>query len=250
MLFPPRCPGCDQVLLPEHRNRGWCNYCASQVLLARVSGTEKNIAVFAYEGVLRDALHRLKYQNRREIARTPGRDAAIVLMRHLKMDARLHPHTCCILVPMPLHRARQRERGYNQAELLARAISDHTGIPVVTALKRIRSTPPLNKMNPEERRKVLEGCMEADEEALTEFILTMRKRGRTGFGEAAKQAGDAGYAERTKQDGDAGFAQITAILVDDIITSGASMDAAAEALRRIGVIHIWSLGIATPRKPS
>lgn len=66
---------------------------------------------------------------------------------------------CDLIVPVPLHNTRKRERGYNQAELLGRVISAELNIPIIKdALIRTRSTPSQTRLPPEERKKNVRGA--------------------------------------------------------------------------------------------
>src|SRR5262245_6252595 len=104
---------------------GRCRECS-----ARVHEVDRSRAVGAYEGRLRDIVHALKYGGRRSIAPRLG-----LMMREAGAD--LLVDVDCV-VPVPLHPSRERARGFNQADDLARAL----GAPVVPMLRRTRSTRP------------------------------------------------------------------------------------------------------------
>jgi predicted amidophosphoribosyltransferase len=92
-------------------------------------------APFLMEGAVREMVYGLKYRNLRSSALELGRlMAAHLESAHLGAD---------LLIPVPLHRRRERERGYNQSGLLARELGVLTDIPVsARALRRTRNTPP------------------------------------------------------------------------------------------------------------
>src|SRR5712664_1988840 len=125
-LTPPLCDRCGDPLptwrtlsLPLAR----CPRCRRGRRLV-----DRARAVGAYDGALRAIVHALKYEGRRSLAH-----GLAMLMRQRGADV-LAGAVC--VVPVPLHRARLRERGFNQAIDLAR----HLGLPVRCALRRVRAT--------------------------------------------------------------------------------------------------------------
>ena len=111
------------------------------------------------------------------------------------------------LVPVPLHGKKLRERGYNQSGLLAKHLSKLTGLPLVdNCLVRQRQTPPQARTaNVEERRNNVAGAFTCRNDDL---------RGRQ------------------------------VLLIDDVSTSGATLDACAWALKEAGVVSVWGLTLA------
>ena len=85
-------------------------------------------AVFAYTGAGRELLARLKYRNQRSCVRWLASAMALALPSGLVVDA---------VTWAPTSSRRRRKRGFDQAELLARALSRETGVPVVNLLKRV-----------------------------------------------------------------------------------------------------------------
>jgi ComF family protein len=129
LVFPPRCEVC--------RGSGPEPLCAA--CLAQIKFMKPQLGVHAatvYDGVVRDALHRLKFQNRRKLAEALG----VVLVQYLAQVESLKITELDWLVPVPLHPKRARERGFNQVELLARVIGRYYELPVRNALARIRNT--------------------------------------------------------------------------------------------------------------
>ena len=106
-------------------------------------------------------------------------------------------------VPVPLHRARQRERGFNQARDLAR----YLGLPVVEALSRVRSTAPQADLPAHERLRNLAGAFTANRRA--------------------RQLKDAAV-----------------VLVDDVCTTGTTLEECASALKAAGVADVRALTAA------
>jgi len=116
-----------------------------------------------------------------------------------------------LLAPIPLHPARLRERGYNQSELLARRVAQLTGIPLVGALRRVKNTKSQARIVDAKKRKDnLKGAFAVtDAEALKD-----------------KQV----------------------LLIDDVTTTGATLDAAAQVLKAAGARTVYALVVAQAGK--
>ena len=112
-----------------------------------------------------------------------------------------------VVVPVPLHRARQSERGYNQAELIARALAKRLGLPYRTHLL-VRTKP-----RPEKRR------------------LTVHERWQS-----VKNAFELREGERVDK--------LRILLVDDVLTTGATLDACSRALRDAGAVYVAAVTVA------
>jgi len=120
-----------------------------------------------------------------------------------------------LLVPVPLHRWRIWARGFNQAALVAGRLSKRTGIPTaLDLLRRTRHTPPLHSLKPRERAKTVSGA----------FALAPNAQAR--------------------------LRGITAILIDDIWTTGATATACAQLLRRGGAARVEVLCWARVPRPA
>lgn len=147
------------------------------------------------DGPARSMVHRLKYGDRLELAGTMGAWMARA-GDELLTEADL-------LMPVPLHRGRLTRRRFNQAALLARAISDCTGIPVDPfALTRVKATPPQVGLTRTQRAANVQGA----------FRVRAEARGAV-EGKAV-------------------------VLVDDVMTSGATINAASRAVLRGGAKRI------------
>ena len=189
---PPLCRHCGDPL-PSWRvislEAGFCPRCrriSSAISCARAIG--------AYDGPLRAIVHALKYDNRRSLAAPlAGR------MRHSCADVL---EGADALVPVPLHRARERARGFNQAGEIAR----HLGAPVRLALKRVRATPSQTAL-PAARRH-----------ANVRHAFRLRRR--------------------------AGVRGLCVVLVDDVSTTGATLEACARVLREAGAAEVRAVTAA------
>ncbi len=137
------CRRCGVPLGEGDGGRGLCTDCRLLAPLhfdwARARGH--------YDGTLRIAIHRLKYDGRRGVAAVLG-----AWMREAGPGAIRLPHEPDVVLPVPLHRSRLRERGFNQSELLARAFVGDRAWPMDTkALQRIRRTRPQVSLSAEQR---------------------------------------------------------------------------------------------------
>ncbi|MBM4405110.1 MAG: ComF family protein [Chloroflexi bacterium] len=210
-VFTPRCVQC------EREGSYLCARCLSQA--RRLSGAyqpsgtvttesgaciSERIAIegvyapFAMEGAVREAIHQLKYKGLRAIART--------LAEHMAEHMKSEGLTADAIIPLPLHKRRFRERGYNQAELLAAHVSRASGIPLRTDLT-----------------------------ARTAFL--------------GPQARSGSLAERWSHVHGAFTARPTAsglriLLVDDVCTTGATLNACAAALKEAWAASIIGLTCA------
>ncbi len=151
-----------------------------------------------FEGPLREAIHHLKYSGRTSLAEPLG--------AYLEARWRSASLPADLIVPVPLHVARQRERGYNQSALLAIPLSRESKLPVVEpALKRIKVTSPQVTLNAAERKANVCEAFEACDDLV---------RGRR------------------------------VLLVDDVCTTGATLESSSVALRRAGAASVWALTLA------
>lgn len=214
LVFPPRCAVCDGG------GAFLCDACAASLAEAqrpRCSRCWRPGEVFCFEcrrtpppftglrtafvhaGNARTLVHALKYRGTTALATPLASYLADVVRRdRLPVD---------VIVPVPLSGMRRRMRGYNQAEVLARALGRELGLPVRRdALVRRRHTPPqAQSANATERRRNVAGA----------------------------------FAAR-----DAGLQGARVLLLDDVTTTGATMAACAEALRAANVHSIWGLAFA------
>ena len=135
-LYPRRCPVCGEIVTPK--GRLICPSC-----LLRLSPVQSPVCQKCGKEVWSAAAEKLRqYENREE----------------WQFDG---------LVPVPVHPARKRKRGFNQAEVLAKRMGERLEMPVCPEfLYRIRNTEPLKELNPDERLRNLQQAFQADAEAI------------------------------------------------------------------------------------
>jgi ComF family protein len=164
-LLPERCPGCGAEVAP---NRLLCAACWALVprlqlaLCVRCLRLERDPSRCAghagfrawcgwiYDERMARVIHALKFGGRRGLAPALGGSLADSLPIHYRPD---------LVLDVPLHPARRRERGYNQAALLADSLALRLGAPRLSgALRRVRATQPQSGLSARARRTNLEGA--------------------------------------------------------------------------------------------
>ena len=165
-LLPQPCPGCGASL---GASAGLCPSCLNALrpeLLSHSPLTRRIephlVSLGRYTGPLRRSVRALKYGGSREVAGALGRALAAGVPPFWA------PQAVCAV---PLHPARQRGRGYNQAELLARALAAELGVPCRPLLRRTRSTRQQARLHAGERRANLAGAFEASGPAPPRVLL-------------------------------------------------------------------------------
>ena len=159
-LFPERvaCLCCDAALGGDDQS-GLCPGCAQALsrlageieALPPPAGIDEALAAFPYADQPRQLILMLKFNS--------VRAAALPLARAMSS---LPLGVYDALVPVPTTRRRLRQRGFNQAQLLAERLGEIWGMPVLPALSRLDEHAAQTKLSAENRRRNLEGCMEAD----------------------------------------------------------------------------------------
>ena len=113
-------------------------------------------ALGAYDGVLREAIHRFKYHDRPALAEPLG---ALLSAQARRQASALHDLRFDAVLPVPMHHVRRRRRGYNQSERLARVLAQELGLPLDTkTLVRPRATRPQVGLEAKARRVNLAGA--------------------------------------------------------------------------------------------
>lgn len=199
LIFPPRCAGCgklETLVCPQCEAR-------FQKLIPKarvITPLEGLHTAFLYEEPLKKIIHAFKYDNQPRLAP--------VLGKHLyaAYDDKKWPAT--LVTAVPLHAKRLRERGYNQAGLLAQSLAKQIGIPYVAdALIKTRHTEQQAHLNADERWVNVEGAYTANHVRVS--------------GESI-------------------------IIIDDVVTTGATLRQCATALIESGAARVWALTVASP----
>lgn len=222
ILFPPRCAGCQKsgsILCPTCIAKirplmpPFCQYCGSalpttyaicrqcQYHRLYLSGLR---AVSNYEEPLRSYIHALKYDGNKRLAKPLGHLLAQTCINYrLRADA---------IVPVPLHRSRQKERGYNHAHLLAEVCAAQVNIPLRNDIViRHRDTSAQVGLTASQRQQNVAGAF-----SCTPAFTTGALHGRT------------------------------ILIIDDVCTTGATMEACAAPLFAAGAKAVCGLVLARP----
>jgi len=190
------CSGC-QGDLPWHR-QPQCPQCATPTPLGQVCGAclrhppafDRTHAALIYAFPLDRMIPRLKYHAQLAIAPALGECLAQAVRHAVRPDR---------LIPMPLHARRIRERGFNHATEIARAVANRLDLPLdVASCQRIRDTPPQMGLKHDARRRNVRGAFACKGEVRGQHIA----------------------------------------LIDDVMTTGTSLDELAATLKRAGAREV------------
>ncbi len=223
LLYPPRCAVCRTLgcALPLCQAcmaavvpiaEPLCLHCGHALEPGKVCANcqqhppafDRARALGAYQGVLREAVHGFKYRNCPALAEPLG---GLLAAQARTQSAALHGLKFDGVLPMPMHAARRRTRGYNQSERLARVVARELGLPLETSLLlRARATRPQVGLSAAHRRSNLQGAF------------------------------------RVSRPQDA--AGKTFLLVDDVMTTGTSLSECAAMLKLAGARGVYALALA------
>ena len=197
------CEGCEGAL--ARLEKPYCSRCAepgTAPMCERCAATPPAVdgirAPYLFDGVVREMVYDLKYRNLRASAPELGQ---LLAGYH-----QTNPNYADVMVPVPLHKRAERERGYNQSKLLARELGKLTGTPMKSDIvRRTKNTPPQVSMKSyEERRENIERAFEC-------------------VGDVAGQS---------------------LLVVVDVVTTGSTMSSCASALKAAGARSVWGLALA------
>lgn len=190
----PFCHKCGKVLLDEKQEL--CSDCQSKKRIYFEAGR----SLWVHKSPVSDAVYRLKYNDCRSYARI----FAWELWR--KYEWELRRWEIDVIIPVPIHEERRRKRGYNQAELLAAALSDFSGVRTdFHCIVRKRNT-----------------------DALKILSLTQRKQNLSGAFQVAKMV-------KKYQN---------VLIIDDIYTTGNTINEMAAVLKQFGVKKVYFMTIS------
>jgi len=210
LLFPPKCMLCRRLLDEELEI---CGDCRQKILLNTAPPRTEKGAFFDkaaaglwYETDVRRAVQGLKYREKQNFARPLARVMAYAYEHKLQEPVD-------VITFVPTNRATLRERGYNQAELLARELSKMLDKPCLPMLEKTRETKPMHDLRPEARRANVLGayrlCCEASQVAGKRILVA-----------------------------------------DDILTTGATLSECSRTLKMAGADKVFCLCAAAARKTS
>ena len=159
---------------------------------------DRVLSALAYQGEATRLVHKIKYASAAYLAPYM---AAYMVDRYLQ-----DPIEVDYVTAVPLHKSRQRARGYNQSALIATAFSQKLHIPYVQSVLKCKKTPPQTRLGREERKLNLKGAFTADRDQV---------RGKR------------------------------ILVIDDVLTTGQTMDEVAHTLKKAGAVHVYGLTFAS-----
>jgi ComF family protein len=189
-IKPPFCATCSDPFDGSITDTFSCANCAHRTLHFTSA-----VASYRSRGVVRKIIHDFKYGKQLHLRHV----IADWLVQTLD-DPRLVGRQVDLVVPVPLHPARKRERGFNQAELLAEALSAHAKLPMRNALERIRYTTTQTAFDRSERMENLRDA------------FRLRKK--------------------------ADVRRLRVLLIDDVLTTGSTLSECARVLKASGAISV------------
>ena len=230
-LYPSACPVCGEIILP--RGKDVCAGCEEKLHTVHeplcmkcgvmlqyweeeycldckktVHKFERSFAVWEYDTYMKASISRFKFQGKIEYTFFYVRHMVTLyrsILQALQID---------IIIPVPIHKQRRRERGFNQAELLAKELGKQLGLPVCTDyLLRIKKTKPQKELNAKERKKNLQQAFSCNKKRKKEAMAWKR-----------------------------------ILLVDDIYTTGSTLDECATALSLYGTRKIYGICVCIGKR--
>jgi ComF family protein len=191
-IVPPFCAKCSEPFDGAITTVFSCANCCHRVL-----HFDAAISAYRSRGIARHVILNFKYGRQFHLRHVVSGWLIAALD-----DSRIRDRKFDAVVPVPLHPARQRERGFNQAALLAERVSEHTGVPVRPALQRIRFTTTQTAFD------------------RTERIQNLRD------------------AFRLRKNAD--VRRLDVLLIDDVLTTGSTLSECARVLKENGARSIYA----------
>ena len=205
IIYPNTCPGCGRKV----ESMTFCSRCKphvqkqeADVSSHRFKYLDSVIYLCAYAGALRKTLKDIKYNQK--IKRSGALRELVPPITELFPKEHFD-----MVVPVPLHKKRYRERGYNQSELIFRMWAKNNGVPWVDLLTRTKGTAPQWQLLQQARRENVRGVFYVGQPSVVNGA--------------------------------------NVLLVDDIFTSGATLEECAKSLKQSGATVVKSLTLAHGR---
>jgi len=195
-IAPPFCHCCSRPFEGAITGEFCCPNCEDRALAFDCA-----VCVYQAKGVLRDLIHRFKYGGQHFLRRLLSE----ILLEAMR-DERIAAMPVDAIVPVPLHSARRRERGFNQAEALARGVARRTGISVLDCIERRTYTLTQTQFDRSERMRNLRNA------------FTLRKNSVV----VGKNL----------------------VLLDDVLTTGSTLHECAVVLRKAGAQSVRAITVA------
>lgn len=203
LIYPRKCTFCEKLLSREETD--FCHQCRSNTDVFKKS--KRNIpfvahwtALWYYKDTVRQSIHRYKFGRRRTYAQVFARKMAMHLSDSVAEDVDL---ICWV----PVFWLRKHIRGYDQSELLARAIGKELSLPVLPAIKKIRNNP-----------------------------------AQSGIQGAAQRKANVNGVYRVRNA--SAIAGKRILLIDDVVTTGATASECARILLTAGAKEVYLAAIA------
>ena len=216
ILFPPRCLSCRKtgrwicencrqniglIVSPicykcQRLSEGFkvCDHCRHNLFVRRL------IVCGYWQNPLKQLIYGMKYYKVRPLAEELGQILTAAARNFCDQDM--------VIVPVPLHRARLWDRGFNQAEILAKVVACQLGCQIVAPLRRKRFTKPQFNLTRSARQANVADAFAVNPRELPKIIHRI------------------------------------VVLVDDIVTTGATLNACAKVLKQNGAREVWGLVLA------
>ena len=148
VLFPNRCPYCNEIIKTNETECGGCREKFPTALYMKELDTGNTcVSPFIYDGDVRDAIQSLKFRNGTFNAKSLSKRMCRAVRAAYKCE------DIDIVTSVPMYKASKRERGYNQAELLAREMARLLGKPYKELLKKTKKNRVQHELNGEQRKK-------------------------------------------------------------------------------------------------
>ncbi|MFR2470930.1 MAG: ComF family protein [Lachnospira sp.] len=220
VLYPPACPICGKPRVVKNKKRldicPWCldkityvdeptcikcgkaldddrEYCQDCMKTEHIY--DQAVSLYEYSDGIKQSIYRFKYHNKREYAAIYAREIERMcgmVIRAWRPD---------VIIPVPIHESKLKQRGYNQAELIADELSGSMGIPINNKyIMRIRKTTPMKELSNEERVKNLQNAFQICNNSIRYNKV---------------------------------------LIVDDIYTTGATVDACARCFKESGTDKVY-----------